>query len=196
MNEPTFSIIIPTIGRKTLEKTLESISPQRSVGDEVIVVFDDGETWENNKVARSHGCILANTLKRSHDAGSKARNLGIDLAQRDWLLFMDDDDVFTPNAFQVIRETIVKTKLPTIHLFRMRYSDGKVLWKEPEVTYGNVGTPMIALPRLGQRVLWKEGIGAGNDYQFITDAINIRKQTPIWSEEIICQVRPQKQELI
>lgn len=190
MNEPTFSIIIPTIGRKTLQRTLGSITPQRATDDEVIVVFDGKESEEVNKLAESHNCLVANTGKRSYNAGSTPRNFGIDKARGDWLLFMDDDDMFTPNAFQVIRKTIVKTKLPTIHLFRMRYIDGRVLWKEPKVTYGNVGTPMIVLPSFGKQVRWREGIDGGNDCQFITDALSVRKQTPIWSEEIICLVRP------
>lgn len=192
MNEPTFSIIVPTIGRKTLQETLDSITPQRAADDEVIVVFDGKESEEVNRLAESHSCLLANTGKRSYDAGSTPRNFGIDKARGDWLLFMDDDDIFTENALTIIRKVIVIPQQPTPHIFRMRCQNGIILWREPRLEYANVGTPMFVVPRLnGNETRWRSGdSGSGNDFAFIIETLSLRKQTPIWSEEIICLVRP------
>src|SRR5262249_17507981 len=79
-----------------------------------------------------------------YDWGSTGRNVGMDAAKGDWLLFPDDDDVYVPNAFQTIRAAVNQSnrhqgqapitqgqanaradaQAPITHMFRVSYNLG------------------------------------------------------------------------
>ena len=80
MTEPTFSIVVATSGRPTLNRTLSSIAPQLEPGDEIIVVCDD-----------------------TGDAGDTARMDAMPRATGSHLTFIDDDDVYAPDALEKMR---------------------------------------------------------------------------------------------
>jgi glycosyltransferase involved in cell wall biosynthesis len=92
------------------------------VGDELLVSVNDG-AW-----------------------GNAARNEMMARAERDACCLIDDDDVYVDGALQAIREAVAQSPL-AMHIFRMRYADGSVLWRTPELALGNIGTPMIVVPR-------------------------------------------------
>jgi glycosyltransferase involved in cell wall biosynthesis len=102
-NELNFcSVIIPTIGRATLGRAVESVLAQDCgpAGLEVIVVNDSGRPLPD---AEWHdaGCVrLISTNRRER---SVARNTGAALAKGNYLCFLDDDDWLVPGALQVLR---------------------------------------------------------------------------------------------
>src|SRR5205085_10755047 len=123
-----FSIIVPTCGRQSLRRTLQSIHSQALLdGDEVLLVADGPVPLAEELFAESGlpGRCLATPATR--DFGGSQRNRGMDEARGDYLLFMDDDDVFTPCAIQTIRAALQEAP-DRPHLFRMRYAaSGRVL---------------------------------------------------------------------
>ena len=134
---PSFSIIIPTVGRPSLQRTLDSIEsgPQ----DEVIVVADGHEA----------ACLVANawspTIGRSyyeteetHSFGNWQRQYGMTKATGDLLLFMDDDDVYLPGALDLVRR-VVRAYPDTIVLCRYYDHLGGVFWHDPVVRPGKGG---------------------------------------------------------
>jgi hypothetical protein len=61
----------------------------------------------------------------------------------DFIMFADDDDRFTPDAFKVIKETIKdKNKL---YIFKHKWG-GTVNWVLKDFTLGNVGKCMGVIP--------------------------------------------------
>jgi glycosyltransferase involved in cell wall biosynthesis len=94
-----FSVVIPTYNRKPiLEKCLRAIESQQSSpqfsGYEVVVV-DDGSTdgtvdWLNSE-AFSHVKLFC----QNHQGASAARNLGVEKAIGDTIIFIDSDLVVT-----------------------------------------------------------------------------------------------------
>lgn len=103
-----FSVIIPTYNRLPILRQclrgLESqqFSPESSVTGYEVVVVDDGSTdgtWEwLQEYANSHPCLR---VFRQQNAGpAAARNLGLDRAQGDTIVFIDSDLVVTPTFLQ------------------------------------------------------------------------------------------------
>jgi glycosyltransferase involved in cell wall biosynthesis len=93
------STIIPTVGRSTLSRAVESVLEQGfpSTEYEVIVVNDSGESLPFSKWQQSKRVQVINTYRRER---SIARNTGAAVAKGRYLHFLDDDDWLAPGAFQ------------------------------------------------------------------------------------------------
>lgn len=99
MHQSTFiSTVIPTIGRSTLTRAVESVLEQKrdSFEIEIIVVNDSGSpltpaSWQNSSRVQ-----IIDTNRRERSA---ARNTGAAVAQGDYLHFLDDDDWLIPGAY-------------------------------------------------------------------------------------------------
>jgi glycosyltransferase involved in cell wall biosynthesis len=91
--------IIPTVGRKTLERAVRSVLSQNFSRDtyEVIVVNDSGHPLPNAEWQDSPLVRVVNTNRRERCI---ARNVGAALANGKYLHFLDDDDWLLPNAFE------------------------------------------------------------------------------------------------
>jgi hypothetical protein len=169
--KPTFSVIVPTIGRPTLSRTLASIDIQRMVpGDQTIVVHDDPP---------------------HRDWGAWARTEGMKQATGDFLLFMDDDDVYVPGAFDVIRAAVAA--IPEhVHIFRMRrfapFND--ILWGFKDLSApGQVGTPMFVVPnRRDWLGTWSTRYEC--DFDFLVTTTRKMGRNPTWHQDLIAEVYP------
>jgi glycosyltransferase involved in cell wall biosynthesis len=96
------STVIPTIGRPTLARAVESVLGQSlDTGEfEVIVVNDSGAPLPAAEWQRSPRVRVIETCRRER---SVARNTGAAVAQGRYLHFLDDDDRLAPDALQHLR---------------------------------------------------------------------------------------------
>jgi predicted O-methyltransferase YrrM len=159
----TISYIIPSLGRPSLKKTLASI--ETWPGDQILVIQHNPPSW---------------------DWGSSERNEAISKATCDYLSFMDDDDSYVPGARKIMDTAIRENpqKLPI--LFKMKYPSGKVLWDKPVLKCGNVGSPMIFIPNIKEKLcLWNGERSA--DFQFI-NGWGWSHRKIIWRPEIIALI--------
>lgn len=116
--EPRFSIVIPTYNRaKTLGRAIESVLGQTFPAFEIIVV-DDGSSDRTKDVVESFTQIRY--VFQSNSGVSSARNKGAELADGDWLVFLDSDDEILPNALE--KFTNVATALPQASILLGGYS--------------------------------------------------------------------------
>ncbi len=161
---PTFSIIVATCGRPTLTRTLESLAPQLEHGDELLVIRNDNAPW-----------------------GHATRDEAMRRAKCSHLWFMDDDDIAADFALSEIRLTVAE--LPdAVHVFKMKHGD-LILWKDPVVRIGNVGTPMMVVPNVsGKLGSWGESYEA--DGHFLIQTIALRRDIPCFHEQIVALIRP------
>lgn len=160
------SVIVATKGRDTLARTLVSIAPQLRPGDELIVQCDD-----------------------SGDVGATPRTAGMRKATGTHLLFMDDDDVYTPGALDVIRAAVL-AEPGRVHLFGLTSGQG---WSLPhgdrEVRVGNVSTQMIVAPNDPKRLgAW--GARRTGDADFILSTLAHYPDGPRWHDAVIAVWRP------
>ena len=168
--EPRVSVIVASSGRPTLTRTIQSIHPQLAPGDEILVSINQDCPW-----------------------GHAARNQLMPAARGDFWLFMDDDDHYTAGALQVVRSAVACAP-ERMHIFRMRYRSGDVLWRHRALACGNVSTQMVAMPR---KILtathgsappqW--GAHYAGDYDFIAAAARMLGE-PVWHADVIALYAP------
>ncbi|MBP0019534.1 MAG: glycosyltransferase [Cyanobacteria bacterium SBLK] len=103
-----FSVVIPTYNRKPiLEKCLKALESQKFALNTIvenyeIVVVDDGSTdgtldW---LATQKHEFPHAVTHSQDHQGPAAARNLGVECARGDTIIFIDSDLVVTENFLQ------------------------------------------------------------------------------------------------
>lgn len=91
---PAYAIVVPTLGRPSLQALLERLADQQTAPAEVLVVDDRSEPGPalavpSRLVARTGVRVL-----RSFGRGpATARNLGWRVAAAEWVVFLDDDVV-------------------------------------------------------------------------------------------------------
>jgi glycosyltransferase involved in cell wall biosynthesis len=82
--------IIPTIGRESLNRAIQSALVQKHIKNHIIVVDDStcqSLNFSNVTIIRTGG----------NRGVAFARNLGIRAAKSEWIAFLDDDDQWLPN---------------------------------------------------------------------------------------------------
>ncbi len=161
---PTFSIIVATSGRDTLTRTLVSLAPQLEHGDELLVIRNNNAPW-----------------------GHATRDEAQTRAKGSHLWFMDDDDIATDLALAEIRVAVTKN-MDAVHVFRMKQGD-LILWKQPTVRVGNVGTPMMVIPNTRGK-LGRWGTRYEADGHFLLETLALRGDDPVFHEQIVALIRP------
>ena len=187
---PCFSIITPTICRRSLVDTLNSVGRQMARYDEHIVVSDGApDHWVRDEISARARTTLLHT-ERISGYGNVQRDLGIEAATGDYLIFVDDDDVLVEGALDVIRPLVADSP-GSLFLFKTRYEgynsipQGEVLWKTPHVYQSNVGTGMIVAPRLLTMPKWSIGDGRLYDADFHFIKAMADMVPVVWRDEII-----------
>lgn len=100
---PFCSVIIPTIGRASLARAVNSAleQPFAEAPVEIIVVNDSGKPLPEEAWQASERVRLLQTERRER---SFARNVGAAVARGNYLCFLDDDDWLLPGAFAAFWE--------------------------------------------------------------------------------------------
>lgn len=109
-----FSVIIPVYnGWEYLREGVDSVLAQTGADFEILLV-DDGSTDGKSgalcdTLAREHPeCIRV--LHKPNGGAGDARNVALPLVQGDYVLFLDSDDSYTPEAFAVLAAALDETQ--------------------------------------------------------------------------------------
>lgn len=95
------STVIPTIGRPSLDRAVESVLSQELTDEyEVIVVNDSGLPLRPARWQSSPQVRIVTTVRHER---SVARNTGAAIAFGKYLHFLDDDDWLLPGAFSALK---------------------------------------------------------------------------------------------
>lgn len=181
-------MIVPTLGRPTLARTLASCAD----ADEIIVCADTAGDTQHARTVSKHVDTYLECPADQCGRGYAQRQFAIERASGTHLAFLDDDDTYTPDAIGMFREAACGRPV----IFRMNHDELGVVWRTPSLTYGNVGTPMLLVPNLPERLgRWhphvniRWGQAAGGDFTFIRETVE-RMGGPVWRPEIVATVRP------
>nr|WP_315298358.1 glycosyltransferase family A protein [Raoultella terrigena] len=100
IDHATVSVVIPTIGRDSLDKTLSSVLQQNHSVSEIIVCYD-GDDYssfdEKFKEKYSGYPWVININCGPFNGGNNARQSGIEMANSKYIALVDDDDEWMPD---------------------------------------------------------------------------------------------------
>lgn len=120
------SIIVPLFNKeKTISLLINSIIEQTFINWELIIV-DDGSTDSSSSIVKPYlndSRIIY--VYKSNGGVSSARNRGIKEAKGEWLVFMDADDYFLPNALESLYKVVTK--------FGTKMAVSNFIYKDKEV---------------------------------------------------------------
>lgn len=110
-----FSIIVPIYNtEKYLDKCIQSVLCQTSCDYELLLI-DDCSTDSSYDIACKYQADNVTILKNPSNSGlSKTRNMGIEHASGDYILFLDSDDYIDKNALSDINRLICQNEFPDI----------------------------------------------------------------------------------
>lgn len=191
-----FSVIIPTKGRPELYATLLSVLRAGFLdGDEVIVVGDGDQPEARRIVECFKGRLRISYMETpvTRSSGGHQRMLGMSVANGTHLVFIDDDDVYRDGSFQVIRKAASENpnKIPIFKMKAMaKHLSYDILWREPKLYLGNVGTPMFCVPNVKSRLgAWS--ISICNDFEFIKSTVekySEKEDALVWMDHVIAEI--------
>jgi GalNAc5-diNAcBac-PP-undecaprenol beta-1,3-glucosyltransferase len=109
-NNPKVSVIIPTIGRESLIRTLESVLNQTYQNLEIIITDDTEESKAKPLIERyltdPRIKYVINTKYKHGPSGNK--NNGLDNITGEYFTIVDDDDIIMPNAIEELLNVAIK----------------------------------------------------------------------------------------
>lgn len=109
-NNPKVSIIIPSIGRESLIRTLESVLNQTYQNLEIIIT-DDTEEGKAKPLIEKYLTdprikYVINTKYKHGPSGNK--NNGLDHITGEYFTIVDDDDIILPNAIEELLNVAIR----------------------------------------------------------------------------------------
>lgn len=133
------TFIIPTIGRNTLERTINSLILQTNPNWRAIVIFDGvkSKSFNDNRII----CISIEKkgiIGRHNGESGFVRNVGLKMVDTEWIGFVDDDDTLNSKYVATLFD---KYSNKDVVLWRMITPDGLVIprYDNNNLVFGNVG---------------------------------------------------------
>lgn len=110
MNSPQISVIVPVYNaEKYLRRCIDSILAQTFTDFELLLI-DDGSKDQSGKICDEYAdndCRIK-VFHKENAGVSSARNLGIEKSCAKWMIFIDSDDCFENNAFEILLDAAVR----------------------------------------------------------------------------------------
>jgi glycosyltransferase involved in cell wall biosynthesis len=150
MNEPLFSVIVPTHDRPhMLAEAVASVLNQTVEDLECIVVDDSGR----GEVDLSPDPRIRVVRGGPPRGAAGARNLGLSKAGGRYVTFLDDDDLLTPDRLEIALEGLSACGIALCWRTSVSGGDVEAAWNE--VLEGDIGERILhgPIPHVGQVAL-------------------------------------------
>jgi len=171
-NNAIVTFIIPTIGRETLSKTIESLINQTNPNWKAIIVFDGIPSNIENSDERIH-IIECQKLGIVNNGAGLVRNYGITFADTEWIAFVDDDDSLSLKYVDTLISESSTFALEEIIIFRMVDKDKTIL---PELSSEAFFLCKVGISFSVKKKLFDEGCvfipGLTEDFYYLNEAMN------------------------
>jgi glycosyltransferase involved in cell wall biosynthesis len=187
------TFIIPTLGRPTLKRTVQSLQAQHNPNWEAIIIFDGLAPQPITTDRRFRMIKIPKTGLFNH--AGEVRNQGMKYVKTEWMAFVDDDDTLSPDYIdRLLEESQRKTDLTTV-IFRMYYPELQQIIPAPDqqdLSSGHVGISYSIKSSLYQAG-FKFIPGPTEDFNLL-EAIRQAGQKMVLSPYVTYWIRsPQKQ---
>lgn len=171
----SFNILIATLGRPSLQRMLDSLSPQLEEQDCLTLVFDGHSQIPMFDLSKFK-CTVKQFFEPialgswGHAIRNKYSSL---LDKRDFVMHADDDDFYLPNVFLELRKYCVDSN--TLYVAKMYLSRfNRVIPEGNFIKINHIGTPNGIIPfELNKQQQWKYQYGGdGLFYESISKLSN------------------------
>lgn len=133
MENKKVSVIMPMYNvEKYLKESIDSVLNQSYKNIEAILV-DDGSPDNSGKIADDYAKKdeRVKVIHKENGGLSDARNVGLDAASGDYIMFVDSDDFLLPNAIEVLENKIEKEDADYIIANYINCDEDGKLWDNP-----------------------------------------------------------------
>jgi glycosyltransferase involved in cell wall biosynthesis len=136
IENPLFSIVVPTYNRADLiSKTLKTLSSQ-SLNDWEIIIVDDGSTDNTESIIQEY--INNDNIKyffRNNSERAAARNFGASIARGQYVNFFDSDDWALPHYLEIARKLIHERNSPNWFLVNYEIVNSSGVLMKPKLEF-------------------------------------------------------------
>jgi len=149
--ERTIGTWISTRGRNTLRRAMHSIATQSLIEGDQVLIMGDGPVPSASALCDEFGPPFRYVeTALTSDYGHSQANIALSMLESDYVVGQDDDDVFAPRAYEVIREKASFMPMAPM-LFRFISPDGRWL---PDGAHGNATHDghCLVLPNIKKRI--------------------------------------------
>ena len=101
-----FAIVIPTIGRESLQQLLSSLDTDDGPAPVAVVVVDDRPAPTETPIATAATRLPVTVLHSGGRGPAAARNVGWRRTQARWVCFLDDDVLPGPDWLTAVTEDL------------------------------------------------------------------------------------------
>lgn len=195
---PTLTIVVPTIGRPTLETTLQSIARQALIpGDRVVIALDTYQEPPRPDVAAlvaRYGFELLEVDGGVHFMGNPQLNAAIAGCTTDYFCALGDDDVYVDDAIATIRAKVKPGRALLFQFYAPPYLVAGdptrfTLWADRVLRVANISGCCIVAPREAL-VPVSDLQRCEVDFDWIAEIVAKTERKPIWLEQVLIIARP------
>jgi hypothetical protein len=183
----TINVLIATIARPSLQRMLDSLSPQLQEQDCLTLVFDG-----HNKIPEFNLSNFKCEIKQyfepialgywGHGIRNKYASL---LEKRDFVMHADDDNIYFPDAFEKVRKFCLDTE--TLYISKIFAGNGKIVWNQKLIKEGNIDTASGTIPyNLNLKGFWEHRCGGDGKFY---EQISRNYENIIFLDNIIYDMR-------
>lgn len=192
------SIIVPAYNVETyITKCLNSLLNQ-TTDDYEIVVINDGSTDKTGEIIEQKYKDKVTYVKKEKNSGlSDTRNLGMQLATGEYIIFVDGDDYVESNCVEKIKEQIKRNpEIDVIYTGHYKEKNGECveykgfesesdkMWKAEEFLISELGKRKFPVPACF--AVYKKIFLIENNLKFTT---GIYHEDELWSAEVVLKAK-------
>ena len=134
MHNPLVTIIMPAYNaERTISKAIDSVLRQDYSNIELIVV-NDGSTDNTKFICSQFHDDRLKVITQDNKGLSGARNTGLEVAQGDYITFVDSDDVLAGNYLWILYDALIKENADISSCICHDFTDG-TMHEFPESAY-------------------------------------------------------------
>lgn len=115
------SFVIPSVGRKTIINTIQSIKNNTIEDWEIVIVFDNVPKDKIPLIEKDPRIFIINSPKLGigKNSGGNVRNVALKLINSDWTGFVDDDDTISIDYINKLQQEILEHPQSNVIVFKL-----------------------------------------------------------------------------
>jgi glycosyltransferase involved in cell wall biosynthesis len=150
---PQITFITPTIGRDTLQNSINSLLKQTITKWNALIIFDGLKSTIINNDERIK-IIEIEKLGININSAGLIRNYGMSLVKTEWIAFLDDDDIISEDYIEIFYQEMKLYSETDLLIFRMN-NHGRII---PKLDTNNFYLCDVGISFIMKKEIYNNGI--------------------------------------